>query len=209
MTNKGKAVIAVLVKNLIRATYKTRLAAELGEEKVEEIYSFLLKETEKAVEHFEGSVEVFFHQKIPSDREYPFFIGLKKNLQNGNDLGEKMSNAIVQLLQAHEAAIVIGSDCPLLSQEHLQLATEKLENNDVVIGPAEDGGYYLIGMKKYYPGLFTDIDWSTDQVLVQTLEKAKATGLNVGLLETLYDIDYAVDWKRYLSETGSSQAVSE
>jgi len=198
MTIKDKNAVAVFVKNLIRGTYKTRLASELGEEEAEKIYSHLLKETEKAVIHFDGSVEVFFHKKIPNDLEFPFFIGRKKNLQYGDDLGEKMANAIVHILKEHKVAIVIGSDCPLLSPEHLRLAVEKLQYNDLVIGPAEDGGFYLIGMKKVQPDLFTDIEWSSDKVLTQTLEKAKAAGLSVSLLKTLYDIDYAEDWRRYL-----------
>jgi glycosyltransferase A (GT-A) superfamily protein (DUF2064 family) len=94
-------------------------------------------------------------------------------------------------------ALLIGSDCAQLKISHIEYAFEVLKEKDVVIGPSLDGGYYLIGMKKCHQSLFTDIEWSTENVLSQTLEKIDSEGLSFGLLEQLSDIDEWEDWVKY------------
>ena len=115
--------------------------------------------------------------------------------QGAGDLGERLIRAVDRAFsQDVRAVILLGADSPTLPIEFLQQTIERLSNHDAVLGPCEDGGYYLIGMKQLH-NLFEDITWSTSEVLKQTLDKCKQ--LNVGLLEEKFDIDTLEDLKRY------------
>jgi rSAM/selenodomain-associated transferase 1 len=115
-------------------------------------------------------------------------------------LGDRLLTAFRQNLdRGRPGAIAIGSDCPALGAEHLAAALAALQRADVVIGPATDGGYYLIGLSHPEPALFDAIAWGTDQVLAQTLAAAQAQGLTVELLVPLTDVDRPADlpqWER-------------
>lgn len=114
--------------------------------------------------------------------------------QKGNDLGERMSHAFTSALKnGAQCVLGIGTDVPTLTPEQLSQAENHLADHDLVIGPAADGGYYLIGMKTYHPELFSDINWGTGEVLRQTLAKADRVGLDVAILEELNDIDLPED----------------
>jgi len=118
---------------------------------------------------------------------------IRFRLQQGNDLGQKMLNAVRETLVDYPAMIVIGSDLPDLSFDQFQEACTNLEQADLVIGPCYDGGYYLMGLKEAHSFLFEEIPWSTPQVLECTLSKAEQSGLNVQLLDTCRDIDNWTD----------------
>lgn len=90
--------------------------------------------------------------------------------------------------------VIIGSDCAELTPDLLNLAYQKLEKNDLIAGPSEDGGYYLLGMNAFYGDLFEGIQWSTSKVLSQTLQKAKELALDFELLPERNDVDYEEDW---------------
>ncbi len=109
--------------------------------------------------------------------------------QVGKNLGERMQYATEYLLEKHQSVLLIGSDCPFLDAPYLELAIQKLQTNDVVIGPAIDGGYVLIGLKAKSPTVFKDIDWGTEQVHEQTINIINNNGANVYQLDTLADID--------------------
>jgi uncharacterized protein len=120
--------------------------------------------------------------------------------QAGGNLGDRLIAAFCQSFEAgRRGAIAIGSDCPALGLDHLSAAVEALKHVDVVIGPATDGGYYLIGLSQPQSALFQTIDWGTDRVLTQTLAAAADQGLSVELLTPLTDIDLPEDlpqWER-------------
>jgi len=124
--------------------------------------------------------------------------------QGPGDLGQRMANAIRHGLQRQfPAVIVIGSDCPEVRASDIQSAAQALSNgSDVVLGPAEDGGYWLIAAKANHPSLFNGIEWSTERVLQQTLDAAEASNLKVQQLRTLRDIDTAPDWEAYQQRRG-------
>ena len=116
--------------------------------------------------------------------------------QESGDLGERMAKAFKFVLELDfTQAFIIGTDCPDLNEEHLAQGISFLEKKDIVIGPANDGGYYLLGMKKWQPELFQGVSWSTSKVLEQTLAQAHSLGLSSSLLETLIDIDTKEDWE--------------
>jgi rSAM/selenodomain-associated transferase 2/rSAM/selenodomain-associated transferase 1 len=119
--------------------------------------------------------------------------------QGDGDIGRRMMAALSEAFQeGYESVVIIGSDVPDITSDILQQAFKKLQNNDLVLGPAADGGYYLIGMQMAAwdsadPELFEDINWGTGEVLSQSLEKAKKRGLSYGLLDTLKDVDRPED----------------
>ncbi len=117
--------------------------------------------------------------------------------QEGHDLGEKMLHAFSQVLKQHDQGVIIGTDCPYLNASHLHQAFERINTADVVIGPAKDGGYYLLGMKTAHHSLFEKMDWGTDKVYSRTRERTSEKGLSVELLPELADIDYERDWIEY------------
>ncbi|HFD32565.1 MAG TPA: glycosyltransferase [Gammaproteobacteria bacterium] len=120
-------------------------------------------------------------------------IKIPVHFQQGKDLGMRMVNAIEQTLREVSNVIIIGSDCLLYSYDYLATAITRLQNNDVVIGPATDGGYVLIGMQQVFPMLFDGIHWGTDSVFEQTVAKLQAEKHRYHCLETLWDIDRSSD----------------
>jgi uncharacterized protein len=131
-----------------------------------------------------------------ADRELADWLGadLVYRSQGDGDLGERMALSIKTALQAgHDRVIIIGTDCPGLTTDILQLAFQQLRDRDVVIGPAIDGGYYLIGLQRFIPELFVGISWGTSAVRQQTIEIATKLGLSMGDLPLLADIDRPED----------------
>ncbi|HAW78474.1 MAG TPA: glycosyltransferase, partial [Balneola sp.] len=121
-------------------------------------------------------------------------------VQIEGDLGEKMKDAFKKSFDSGgEKIVLIGSDCPTLTNEVLEQAFNELNTSDVVFGPSEDGGYYLIGMSSYNPEVLEGIDWSTEKVMEQTEAKAKHIGIKLTKLKYLNDIDTEQDWKEYLA----------
>jgi len=114
--------------------------------------------------------------------------------QGDGDLGERMDRAFGEV---DGPAIIIGSDCPYLETADLDNAAKALEIYDMVVGPATDGGYWLIGLNSPCPHLFRDISWGTHTVLGETLARAETHGLSVHLARELQDIDRAIDWKNF------------
>ena len=187
-----KNALLIFVKNLIPGQVKTRLAATLGNDAAMDIYQQLLKNLNSKIQSLEAE-KIVFYSKCMEDDIWDSAI-FKKVVQQGNDLGERMENAFkVSLAAGNKKAVIIGSDCPGIDESILNEAFEKLTGFDIVIGPATDGGYYLLGMKKNYPFLFQDFEWSTDRVLQQTIELCNRNQLSYFLLPELSDIDEEKD----------------
>ena len=193
-----KEVVLVFEKNAILGQVKTRLASGMGELPALEIYKHLVQLTYSALEEMPVPVWTFFSDFIP-ESTHP--IVENSFVQQGQDLGERMSNAFARTFESgRDKVVLIGTDCPTLQSQHLLQAFEALNHSDLVLGPATDGGYYLIGMKSSAAYLFEGIAWSTSQVLSQTLHVASQQGLIVTLLPELDDIDTQEDWQRYSSQ---------
>ena len=122
--------------------------------------------------------------------------GEEKWVQRGNDLGERMLDAVGRALEEAGRVLLLGTDCPVLLAGYLEKAFRALERSDVVIGPAEDGGYVLLGLKKLDASLFRGIAWGTSAVLDQTLERVAELEWRYELLETLWDVDRPEDLMR-------------
>jgi len=126
--------------------------------------------------------------------DFPLF------LQKGGDLGERMLCAVLESLAEFQQVIVVGSDIPGIDQNLLDQASTELRNHDLVLGPAMDGGYYLIGLKNVYPFLFRNIEWGSGQVLEQTLRAARRHQLQIALLPDLQDIDRWQDLEAWAAQ---------
>jgi rSAM/selenodomain-associated transferase 1 len=119
----------------------------------------------------------------------------------GTDIGDCLHQILGGLLaEGYPKAIAVDSDSPTLPAAHLREAIDLLDQTDVVIGPSEDGGYYLIGLRRPQPDLFRDIAWSTKEVTSQTVARAEILGLSVALLPAWYDVDVAADLDRLRRE---------
>jgi rSAM/selenodomain-associated transferase 1 len=120
--------------------------------------------------------------------------------QGQGDLSERLVNAFREgFKNSAERVVIIGSDAPEISREDMEAAWKALDDHDLVLGPAEDGGYWLIGLKSEQSKLFDGISWSSSSVFEETMERARAAGLKVHLLRKLYDIDTIEDWRRFQS----------
>lgn len=189
MNNRALIIFA---KNIIAGHVKTRLAATLGNETAIDIYKQLIQHTNTITNNIEADKIVFYSEFIEDDIWQN--IVYKKQIQEGNSLGIKMGNAFKTLfIDGYEKAILIGTDCPGINEIILNDAFAKLNEHDIVLGPAKDGGYYLIGMKKENSNLFHNISWSTNQVLKQTIELCYKNLLSYFLLPELSDIDEEKD----------------
>lgn len=120
--------------------------------------------------------------------------------QADGDLGTRMQTAFADAFAGRASRVVIiGSDCPYLTGDDIREAWKALDSADLVLGPAKDGGYWLIGLRRDQPALFTKMAWSSEQVLTETIERAKALGLKTFLLRTLSDVDTRADWEKFIS----------
>jgi rSAM/selenodomain-associated transferase 1 len=193
-----KEVVLVFQKNAILGKVKTRLASGMGEACALEIYRQLVQSTYSVLEDVLAPVWTYFSDFIPETVNPPI---AKSFVQEGQDLGERMANAFASSFESGmDKVVLIGTDCPTLQSQHLNEAFEALTHSDLVLGPATDGGYYLIGMKCRADYLFEGIAWSTAEVLSQTLAVATAHGLHFNLLDELSDIDTQEDWECYSSQ---------
>lgn len=186
--------LIVFVKNPIAGKVKTRLAATLGHQQALEIYLELLDKTRHTLSSLSCTRYVYYSDFVDDADDWttpPFF----KRLQQGADLGTRMHHALRECLLTHPKAVLIGSDIPQLHEIHIREAFLALDHHDYVLGPAKDGGYYLVGMNSPETMIFQDISWSTPMVLDQTLQHIRAAAQPVHLLSVLSDIDTAADWE--------------
>ncbi len=180
---------------------KTRMIDRLGSQGAAKLHT---KMTEKVICQIQPAlqkrkIELQIYYCGGSQQEMANWLGRNCTLciQQGSDLGQRMEHAFTQTIQqGAERILLIGSDCPDITADIISNGLKKLNNHDLVLGPAADGGYYLIGLRTHgneIATLFNSIDWGTDQVLEQTLTQAKKGELSCTLLPQLHDIDRAED----------------
>lgn len=181
-----KQLLIIFVKNIKLGKVKTRLAKTIGDEGALEVYTQLVQITEKATETIDVDKLIYFSDTIINTK----WKMVNKKVQIGNDLGERMHNAFYDgFKQGYESIVLIGSDLPEISAAIILNGFAALEQKEVVFGPAEDGGYYLIGMNSLNPMLFENKPWSKNNLLAITLQELSQENIAFSLIEMLNDID--------------------
>ncbi len=193
-----KNSLLIFIRNPQLGKVKTRIAHSAGDAEALRIYHILLAKTRVAALGLHAKRMLFYSDFLEEqDIWNPHYF--YKKTQEGADLGARMQRAFeTAFAEGAKKAVIIGSDCPDLTGPDIRRAFSRLDKVDVVLGPVPDGGYYLLGMKRLEPTLFTDIEWSTDTVLARTLEKIQAAGKSYALLPELSDVDTEADWHAYL-----------
>ncbi len=186
---------------------KTRLIPELGQKGAALIHRQLVTHTLKTLNVFftwKNSTEFIIYHDSGSRRKMEDWLGVDYlyKEQRGNDLGQRMADALLYALGKQQNCILLGSDCPNITAPILSKALQALKQKDMVLGPAHDGGYYLIGVSNRIKAdaccqLFKEIPWGGDTVFTKTLERAKNLGLATHILKKLHDIDCAEDLKHF------------
>jgi rSAM/selenodomain-associated transferase 1 len=193
---------------------KTRLSRTLGVEFAVRFYTSMAEHAFNvclAVPKEEADLHLYYD--YPNDIEsiknwIP--AGFSLHLQKGKDLGEKMKNAFGLLFEkSYKKVIIIGTDCPDINVNIILKSFEELSRHDITIGPSNDGGYYLLGMNRFYPFLFDDNKWSSNQVLTGTIEKINENKLSLFKLPELIDIDNEEDLRKWLSKTKENNEMTE
>jgi len=191
--NSGNSALIIFAKNPVAGKVKTRLAKDTGSVKALEIFLRLLTHTYNETKDLNYKKFLFLsdqHDESLFDKNYI------QEIQSGNNLGEKMNNAFQTIFRSgFENAVLIGTDTPEISSEIINKAFVKLSDHDFTIGPAYDGGYYLIGMKNFNDNLFENIRWSTGEVFEKTILKIKNLNKSYFILEKLHDVDVTGDLK--------------
>jgi len=190
--NKERLLL-IFTRNPKLGKCKTRLAATIGNQAALDIYMILLRHTAKITKDLNCSKEIHYSEEV-SENDLWDKDNFTKQLQEGNNLGERMYNAFKSGFQkGYKKIIIIGSDIYNLNSETIEEAFTEMENFDFVIGPAADGGYYLIGMKALNNEIFQNKNWGTETVLEDTLNNLKHK--KVKLLQIKNDIDVYEDLK--------------
>jgi len=183
-------LLIIFSKNPVLGRCKTRLAKGIGAENALAVYRILLQHTSKITRNLKVDKEVFYTDFIDHEDNWDSTI-YKKELQRPGDLGQKMQAAFeAGFNEGYQKIVLIGTDLITLEASDIQKAFEALDSNTVVFGPAQDGGYYLIGLAQMKPELFKNVPWSTAEVLTRSLEKIDDT---YQLLQIKNDIDTVED----------------
>ena len=176
---------------------KTRLIPALGENAAAELHRRMAERMHAVLVGVNSRWEARICYTGATQTEMQDWLGndLPMEEQSTGDLGQRLHSAMTASFQrGHEQVIVIGSDCPDLRVTHIEEAFAAFDNHPLVIGPATDGGYYLLGQRdQVTPELFQDIQWGTANVLQQTLQRAEISGLSSVLLDPLPDVDLSSD----------------
>jgi rSAM/selenodomain-associated transferase 1 len=195
--------VLVFTKAAQPGVSKTRLIPALGADEAAAAHEVLVLRTldmtrDLGVAGEDYQVSLWGAVPHPALELWSDQFALPLHLQAAGDLGQKMLHGFASALDAGaDQAVLIGSDCPAMTAEYIRQACAALRASDLVLGPAEDGGYVLIGCKQVYAELFANIPWGSDKVLARTLEQAEQLELSVTLLATLWDVDRPEDWARF------------
>ena len=195
--SKVDSKLLVFAKAPVPGAVKTRLQPTLSATEAAKLQAFFIEHTLSEISSLE---DIDTDLCCFPDETHPVFqqcaqqydIRLKK--QEGNDLGERMANALQAALAEYQQVVVIGTDCPELTADYLYEALSRLKQGSAaVLGPAADGGYVLLGLQMFSPSLFANINWGTDQVLFQTRTKLSELGWKWDELHLLRDVDTPED----------------
>ncbi|GAA5316150.1 MAG: TIGR04282 family arsenosugar biosynthesis glycosyltransferase [Candidatus Pelagadaptatus aseana] len=191
--------VVQFAKRPVPGRVKTRMQPDLSEQESVQLHIRLLEFTRSTLSATrDWDYQLWFSEKsLPQDPVSDFYEGAQ--LQQGDDLGQRMSHCFETLLERYEQVILIGSDCPYFSVGHLQqVADYLLKGSEVVLTPAHDGGYVLIALRRFSASLFQGIEWGTDRVLDQTLERLQQLAWPYQLMPALGDIDRPQDLSDFL-----------
>ena len=193
--------VLIFARSPVAGAVKTRLASSIGAEAAARLYRQLVQGTLDTVLQA-GLAPVYLY--VTPDTTHPFIRSLVHRLpvtarqQRGADLGERMYSALRDALRDSEFALLIGTDCPVMTGAYLHQACRQLQaGEDLVVGPVEDGGYVLIGARRAYRELFDSVPWGTTEVLQATRERAEWLGLRYAELGVLWDLDTPADLTRW------------
>ena len=195
------AVLLVFARAPRPGQVKTRLIPHVGAKRAAAIYRDLLARTLQTALHAGFAAT----QLWLAGGRHSYFENIANGAaleiyqQQGADLGDRMQHAFARALKRYRAAILIGSDCPVLTVGDLKQARHALRKNDIVLGPARDGGYYLIGLCKNSSTLFKGIAWGRASVLSETRARVKALGWQLSLLTERWDVDDLKSMRDYLA----------
>jgi rSAM/selenodomain-associated transferase 1 len=191
----SKDLLIIFTRNPELGKVKTRLSSKIGDAAALRIYNFLLEHTKFITHDLDVEKRVYYSDHINKNDLWhePIY---SKWLQNGNSLGDRMHQAFQEGYEDDFTNIIlIGSDLYDLNKSDLENAFEKLRHDEIVIGPAKDGGYYLIGMKQTIDGLFKNKKWGSSTVLKETLQCLN--GKSISLLPKKNDIDHYEDLEQF------------
>ncbi|UII27720.1 TIGR04282 family arsenosugar biosynthesis glycosyltransferase [Fulvivirga maritima] len=190
-----KKLLIIFVKNPEIGKVKTRLAKSIGDKRALNVYLNLLIHTQVVTDKLEEIDRAVYYSGFIDEEDQWDADTYQKFLQQGDGLGERMSNAFRRAFQSgYESVCLIGTDLYDLSVDLINTAFKKLESSDVVVGPAKDGGYYLIGMKQLHD-VFDLSHWSTPNVFSETMKLIDKNGLTCSQTKLLNDIDILEDLK--------------
>ena len=206
--------LIVFAKAPVPGTVKTRLQPTVSAEDAAKLQVFFIRQTLSVVADIQDiDVDLCCFPQVT----HPFFLQIAQQYdiaitsQQGKDLGERMANAIHKALVTYRQVVVIGTDCPEITVEYLNEAFLRLEQgSEGVVGPASDGGYVLLGLQRFSASLFTNINWGSDQVLLQTRAKLRELGWQWDELHQLRDIDTPddlIEFPTIVREAGISMRI--
>ncbi len=197
------AVVLVLFRAAIPGRVKTRLEAALGQHGALAAYRAILADLDRHLKELDCTVETLVDRSAPPEQVY----WPQSVVQPSGDLGARMAGALERAFsRGFRRAVLIGSDTPHMGADTIRRALQSLVTSDMVLGPASDGGYYLVGFRApgYRPELFRGIPWSTDMVFAETAERARRAGLQVGLCKELTDIDTIDDLRSVVEDPNAA-----
>jgi rSAM/selenodomain-associated transferase 1 len=191
MSVLSKTALLVFVKYPEPGEVKTRLAAGIGNEKAAAVYRLFAEICLKRYRSVRDTDCIVYCTPAEEKERTAAWLGDEYlyGIQSSGDLGQRLINGFHDYLADYDKVIALGTDSPNLPVAYVEEALASLEDHDAVVGPCDDGGYYLIGMKQEYPFLFEGIEWSTKHVLYQTLMKAKEHHVLIDILPNWYDVD--------------------
>ena len=197
----GEDKLIVFVKAPRPGAVKTRLAKTIGAPAAGAAYRQLVETLLNQLQGL-GGVEVCFSpDDAASEVQHWLDEGWRSSPQGDGDLGQRLQSAFQRAFHAGAKRVaIIGSDCPTVGIEDIRQAWSGLQTHDVVLGPATDGGYWLIGLRQRQPTLFRAVHWSTEDVFAETIQRVQHAGLSVQLLRELADVDTDREWSAFLAE---------
>ncbi len=206
---RASTALVIFAKAPIPGQVKTRLGPALTEDEAATLHGSFVLDTLERTKAAAGTYKLSFDRVLacaPSSTHVFFRImearhGVTLLDQEGDDLGARMRHAFDQLFaRGYRQICLVGTDVPSLPLTHYRDAFAALTRHDLVLGPANDGGYYLIGMTRPHPALFENMPWSTDRVLALTQQKAAAEGLHTAILPTWNDVDTVEDLQALIED---------
>ncbi|PKL89677.1 MAG: hypothetical protein CVV23_04190 [Ignavibacteriae bacterium HGW-Ignavibacteriae-2] len=210
--NTNRASVILFTRFPTEGKVKTRLASTVGNYYAALFYKIIAKKIISDVKLVKNIYQYIFYSEKTERNKIKNWLGRNFFYHNqvGDDLGERMKFAFEKVFShGAQKVIIVGTDIPEISKRVIENAIDLLDTNDTVIGPSKDGGFYLLGMKKYYPALFDGIKYSTDSVFSKTIEKSKGLNLKLSLLPELMDIDTESDLISWINSADNSKIKKE